>query len=74
MVEIITEEKNVTLYLSITEETFFYVNNSFSSGYFELDFFENGTNFSISDVCYTNTNPLSWNFTNNCYGERKLTL
>ena len=74
MVEIIPEIKNVTLDISTTEGTYFYVNNTFPSGYFDLIFFENGTNVSISDVCYTDTNPLSMNFFDNCYGERKLNL
>ena len=75
IIEIIPEVKNVTLPISTIEETYFYVNNTFLSGYFDLIFFENGTNFSISDVCFTDTDPSRWKSSYHyCYGAKKLNL
>ena len=57
MGEIEKDSENHTLNLSTAEETYFYVKNYYSEGYFKFIFYDNITNFSISDVCYTDINP-----------------
>ena len=66
--------KMTKLDLSTTEETYFYVRNTNTSGKIYFHFIDYTCSYSIIDICYTDIKPDNRTSPEGCYGNRSLTL